>query len=53
MTTVNHARPTGVDGQASIAQQIDVRAIVVPDLQWGEIDDARQDARVTSMEWQA
>jgi choline kinase len=40
-------------GLVSITQQIDVRAIVVPDLRWGEIDDERHYARVTSMEWQA
>jgi choline kinase len=38
-------------GLVSIAQHIDVHAIVVPDLQWGEIDDERQYARVTSMDW--
>jgi len=35
----------------AIAQRRPVAVVVVPDLQWGEIDDERHHARVTSMAW--
>ncbi|HMF96663.1 MAG TPA: phosphocholine cytidylyltransferase family protein [Vicinamibacterales bacterium] len=35
----------------AVAQQRPVGVAVVPDLQWGEIDDERQYARVSSMHW--
>jgi 2-aminoethylphosphonate-pyruvate transaminase len=35
----------------AIAQQQRVGVVVVPDLQWGEIDDERHYARVSSMRW--
>jgi len=35
----------------AVAQQRPVAVVVVPDLQWGEIDDERQYARVSSMQW--
>jgi choline kinase len=35
----------------AVAQRRPVTVVVVPDLQWGEIDDDRQYARVSSMVW--
>ena len=35
----------------AVARQSPVSVVVVPDLQWGEIDDERQYARVSSMRW--
>jgi choline kinase len=40
-------------GLVAIARHIDVQTIIVPDLQWGEIDDERQYARVVSMDWRS
>jgi 2-aminoethylphosphonate-pyruvate transaminase len=39
-------------GLVAIAERHHVATIVVGDLQWGEIDDEHQYARVTSMRWQ-
>jgi len=36
---------------AAVAQRMPIAAVLVPDLQWGEIDDERQYARVTGMTW--
>ena len=35
----------------AVAQRCPVAVVVVPDLQWGEIDDERHYARVTAMPW--
>jgi choline kinase len=35
----------------AVAQRRPVTVVVVPDLQWGEIDDERHYARVSSMVW--
>jgi len=34
-----------------VARRVPIRTVLVPDLQWGEIDDERHYARVTSMDW--
>jgi hypothetical protein len=36
----------------AIAERHPVAVVVVPTLQWGEIDDERQHARVSSMTWE-
>src|SRR5262245_53108529 len=38
-------------GLVAVAQQRPVGVVVVPDLQWGEIDDERHYARVSAMRW--
>jgi len=49
-----HARMDYETGAlVAIAQSIPIRAVLVPDLQWGEIDDERHHARVSSMTWHA
>jgi len=49
-----HARMDYETGAlVAVAADLPVDIAVVPDLQWGEIDDERQYARVTSMTWSA